>query len=1508
MSLFLRNFVRVMKMQFKLTIISVLISIGAIAQCPQVFDYEGNATVHPYWYDCDGGSFDFNLQSPQNWPNVEIHWGDGTTNTIQSNWSVGSPINHTYAPSVDTFVVTISNLSGCIITGVVVMEQAASASIQIPVGGITQGCAPQAMDFINSSTNVSATTQFQWDFGDNSPDLFFDAQNSNQSVSHLYEPGTVSCETVVTLYAENYCNTIQGGASIATFNPIRIWDKDLPQITTPFATLCYPDTIFSFTNNAQKNCFTQGNIFQRQEKWNFGDYWGSGIQETDWIPFPPNLPQTVAFPGIGDYIVSVQDSNYCGIQTDDITVHIISPPIADFTISQDTVCVGQNITFFPTSTGANQHFWNLNGNWTSANGGNMNFSFNSPGVFYVSYRVAQSLSPTSCSDTVTKTVVVLAAPTTQIITANASACDSLHVELSQNSTGNPILYDWTLLDGNTFSGSTPAPFDITNTGNFTITLQVTASNGCTATDTQILQVVNTPTAQFSNLGNCQNSNISFINESGGPNTPSHWNFGDGQSSNAFSPNHIYALPGDYTIELIAGITGCQDTIENTITVDPLPLVQFTVNDNVGCTPFGVSFNNNSVGISSQIWTFGDNTSSTDLSPSHVFLTSQGSSSNFTVTLSGTSDMGCSATANTLITVNSGAFASFIDPNSVPECSPHTSAFINNSQAAVSYLWDFGDGNTSTEFAPTHVYENNTTLVGFFTASLIAYSTGECHDTTEQTIVVFPSATFNIDFNSFTGCSPVEIPMPLLTGAAEFHWIFGDGAESFEALPTHIYQTTLPIDTFEVSFIGTSVFGCTDTTHSSVIILGGPTASFSIDHTDGCEPASVVFYNNSSNVDSYQWNFQDGNISNTSDTLFTHVFEQEGDFLSHFNIELVATSSNGCTDTSTTLYTLHPQAIAQFNPSLSAACAPFNCLFQNNSSGATQFQWDLGDGTSTSVISPSHTYQNLITQDSTYTVSLIAANDYGCSDTLTTAIVVHRTPVAYFDMIDTTGCYPLTITFENGSVGADQYSWNYGTGQTSINAEPIHQHNFFNLTNVAVTNAVVLAAMTTDGCFSTYTMPVTVPPGITANFTGDLEGCHPFNTLLLNQSIGAQSYHWDFGDGQTSTLFNPAHTYLNPNDTDTSYIVTLTATNALGCSQIISQQVQVFPVPLAQFTASPNPQTWPNAISIENNSISNSSTSYLWDMGNGNLLQQENPGNFNYNTWGNYNIIMIANNGQCSDTAYQAMTILAPDPVAGFIGDKSGCAPLTVAFQDTSQYGNGWLWEFGDGGASINTSPVHIYDTPGLYTVRQIVIGYNGQIDTAVHPLSIEVFPRAIAIFTVTPPQVTIPQQPVYIVNLSENANYFEWNFQDGDTSMSFAPQHTYTEPGLYDIQLIVNNEFNCPDTAVQIGAVNAIGGGDIVFPNAFSPLNTGPTDGRFDMNSYDNNVFFPKFEGIKNYELQIFDKWGEILFFSDDIYKGWDGYYKGVICPQDVYIWKAKGFFQNGQSYEYSGTVTLVRK
>jgi PKD repeat protein len=1487
---------------------AILVAQISVGQCPQVFDFEGNSTSSPYWYDCNGGTYEFSLQSPNNWNDITINWGDGTSISTLNNWTAGTPINHTYAAAVDTFVVTITNTTGCLITGVVVMEQAASASIQIPVGGVTQGCAPQLMSFVNSSTNVSQTTVFHWDFGDNTADLTFDASNLNAVINHTYQPGSVSCETIVTLTAENYCNAIQGGESVATFNPIRVWDTDLPNITVPNTTLCFPETTFNFTNNGIKNCFTQGNIFQRQEKWIFGDYWGTGIQETGWIPFPPNLPQSVTFPGLGDYTVTVLDSNYCGIEEDQITVHIVNPPTASFTVSQDTVCVGQNIQFTPSATGANQHFWNFTGNWTPADGGVMNFSFNTPGTYTVSYRAVQSLSPTSCADTASRTIVVLAAPTTQITTPLTSACDSLHVTLSQSSTGNPVQYSWTLLNGLTFSGINPPAFDITTAGNYTISLQVTASNGCSATDSQLLQVISTPSAQFTSSGVCQGSSIQFINTSGGANIPSQWNFGDGTSSNASSPSHVFPTAGTFGVQLIAGITGCQDTIVDSIFIAPLPTINFSASETAGCTPLGVVFSNNSSGVVSQTWTFGDNSSSNLNSPSHIFSTTLGNISQYTVTLNGISTEGCSASASQTITVSSGASAAFTDANNIPECSPHNSAFINNSQSATQYLWDFGDGNTSSAVSPNHTYENNTNVVQFYNVSLIAYSPGGCNDTTAQTVVVFPAANFNLDLTTYSGCSPVHVSMPLIPGVASYSWDFGDGATSTAALPSHTFETAALADTFLVSFSGTTVFGCLGAASTEIIVLGSPHSDFLMDENSSCEPAEIVFNNNSSQAESYQWNFNDGSTSNTNDSIFNHTFTAIGDFVTQYTIELISIGSNGCSDTSSAPFTLYPQSIAQFNPSLTEGCAPFNCLFQNTSTGATLFNWQLGDGNNSNSISPSHTYQNLITQDSTYQVTLVANNAFGCADTQSTFIQVHRTPVAYFDMIDTTGCYPMTITFDNGSVGADSYSWNYGTGETSINGEDIHQHNFFNLTNVAVTNAVVLAAITSEGCYSTYTMPVTTPPGITANFTGDFEGCHPFSTLFLNQSIGAQSYAWDFGDGTVSNAFNPSHIFSNPNQTDTTYLVTLTATNALGCTQTLTQSVQVYPVPIASIAGNPLPQTWPAPVVFNNNSNSNNSTNYLWDLGNGTVYQGFSPDTVYFATWNTYNVLMIANNGQCSDTAYLTVPIIAPDPVAGFIGDTSGCAPLIVAFQDTSLYTNGWLWEFGDGGASINTSPVHTFDTPGTYTVRQIVIGYNGEMDSTSHVASVVVFPRAEAIFTVTPSQVTIPQQPVYIVNLSENSNQYLWDFGDGDTSSVLNPQHIYTEVGLYDITLMVNNEFNCPDTLTQFGAVNAVGGGSIEFPNAFSPLTTGPNDGRIDVNSYDNDLFFPKFEGIKNYELTIYDKWGEVLFHSTDIYTGWNGYYKGEICQQDVYIWKSNGYFQNGQSFELSGNVTLVRK
>ncbi len=1648
--------------------------------CPKVLDNEGDPSSHPYWYSCSGGDFLFNLQTTSNWGDASINWGDGSAIQSVTGFNTGVIIPHTYAAAVDTFVVTISQVSSsCVVTGVVVMEQPTAASIQIPFGFGTQACVPASLHFTNSSTNVSATTQFVWDFGDGQT-LAVDYSNLNQVIEHFYDPGAVNCETQVTLTAENYCNQLQGNSSIATFNPIHLWDKDQPNIGVASVTHCYPDTTFSFTNTGTRNCYNQGNIYQRLVKWTFGTVSEVGANtETAWLPYPPNSAHVAAFPGVGDYTIILLDSSYCGVATDTQIVHIVNPPVAEFSFPQDTLCVGQSITFTPLNQGGNIYEWNFNGTWQTLPAGPVNYSFNSAGIKTIQFRISQSSTASSCNDIAVHTIVVLPAPSATITYSADVGCDSLLVTFGQTSVGNPTNFQWDFDNGQTYIGTTPPAQWFVGNGNYNVVLNVAANNGCTGTATKTITINNTPTAAFSVSNPCVGQTVSFNQESTGNPNNFNWNFGNGNTSTQSSPNTTYNAAGDYTVRLIARRGTCRDTLYQTITVFGLPTANFSNTPSSGCSPLNVDFQNNSTGAIQYSWNFNDGETDTLSNPAHTFVALGSSNQVYHVQLTATSEHGCTNTVTHNINVTAGALANFHLQNITPTCSPQSVNFINDSQNAVSYSWNFADGNTSTETQPSHVFSASGVDVQFYDVQLIAYSNGACHDTTMQTVAVFPAPNFNLTTENLSGCSPLTVNMPYVLGATQFQWNFGDGGTSTLPQPQHTFNSISGLPTtYNISLIARSPFGCYDTLQSTLSVAPAPNASFTISANAACEPAVVEFINTSDDGTNFTWNWGDGNTTFSNLDTLNHTFSNPDDFVHNYNITLSTSSVSGCSDSYTQNFTLYPEVHAQFtlmNPdqncspyaanfvnnsaaaqqfnwnfgdgtSSSSAqsihlytasaqsdttylatliatstygcsdtaslnvvvahtpevdfvingnascepalvqvirtgddfssyawnwgdgtteissedtlthlftnpdsqvhvyditvtintpqgcghtaqhaftlypavhadftiinsgedCAPINTAFQNASSAADHYQWSFGDGGTSTLNSPSHTYANPVYNDTTFTVQLIASSNVGCSDTTSQEIVIHRTPIAFFAITDTTGCYPVTVTLDNGSVGADTYSWNYGTGETSINQQDIHQHNFFNLTSSPVTNNITLTAMTAAGCYSHYSLPITIPAGLVADFSANPQGCTPFSGQFLNQSVGATSYNWNFGDGGTSGAINPQHTFTT-GLSDTLYTITLTVHNAFGCSQTQSQQVHVYPVPLAAIAATPNPQTWPSPVAFSNNSVSNLVTNYIWDLGDGTLANTTTPSDHVYPTWGNYNVLLYASNGFCSDTAFTSVQILSPDPVAGFIGDSIGCAPLTVSFQDTSLFAQGWLWDFGDGGASINSSPVHVFDIPGTYDIRLVVIGYNGQLDTATHFMAVTVHPRAQAIFTVTPDQVVVPQQPIFTVNISQDANQYEWHWGDGKTDTTFEPSHVYTQTGLYDIQLIVNNEFNCPDTLTQFGAVNAIGGGSIEFPDAFTPSLRGPTDGSIDVNSYDNDVFFPKYEGIEKYTLSIYDKWGELIFQSEDIQKGWDGYYKERICQQDVYIWKADGIFQNGQSFSLVGQVTLIR-
>ncbi len=1668
----------------------LLLPSMAFGQCPTVFDFFGNTSATPTWYNCSGNAYTLNLQSPNNWGPYEINWGDGTPNTSGASWNTPSTISHVFAATVDVYTVTITETSsGCVITGSMIMEESSSASIQIPVGGLTQACAPQLMEFINSSTNVSQNTIFIWDFGDGSPTETYDYTNLGQTISHVYEQGTVDCETEVSLTASNACNTIQGGPSEATFNPIRIWDIDDAAITASATLLCYPDTTVTFTNTTQRNCLFQGNIFQRYEYWNFGDYWGQGYDSIiDWTPWPPTFPHTIAYPGIGTYEVMMLDSNFCGIDTANITIQIVPPPTAALNASTDTICVGEPISFFQQSTGGGNSFqWNFGDGvgWLPTGGGNITYVYNNPGTYQVCTRASVQGSSAACADTACLPVVVLPAPVANIGFDDLDGCDSITVDFSNLSTG-AVDYQWTFtVPPFSFNGEDPPPVDFTSPGNYVVTLLAEGINGCLDSDQEVVHVYASPVVDFLADNVCEGEIAQFTDFStsspGNPITSWQWQFGDGDQAFGPSPEHVYQTAGSFDVTLSVNTANCSGLTTQTIDVEPAPDPDISSDINSGCSPLTVEFFNNSIGATNYAWNFGDGSGSNLEAPTHTFINTTSVDTTYIVVMTAYTAFGCGSSDTLEITVLPGALASFIDNTTPPSCAPFDAQFINTSTGASSYFWTFGDGATSTQTSPSHLYTNTTSFVQNYDVTLIAYASNGCNDTTSTNVIVYPTANFDFTIVPDSACSPLIVTMPFIQGINLFQWDFGDGTPgSTAATPTHIFENfTTDVATYTVELIGTSAFGCVDTAYSSVQVNPQPIAQFSADITNGCGPLTVTFENFSIQADSYAWIYAAGDTSYTSAAVHQHTFENltaaivtyyveliaisddgctdsfvipiqvypqttagfldPGDgchpyavnfantstnansyqwnfgngivsvaqnpsttFLnptmadSTYTVSLIAVSPNGCSDTTSLDVIVHPVPVAQFSlsneegchpspteitnnsslatsyewdygdgfasltdellhthilsstsaspvtyfvsltaitpfgctdtyelpytvyPLISAdfefgdtGCSPVNLTFSNQSLGGNAgFQWNFGNGLTSSQTNPSTYYVNNSGQDTTYQVTLIASSIYGCTDTITHPVEILATPIADASILEFMGCYPLDVVFANNSIGADTYQWVYGTGETSNIDAQTHPYTYYNLDTEPVTYNVTLNAYTLSGCTSQDQLTVEVLPLLVADADANNEGCSPLTVEFQNNTQGALTYYWDFGDGTTHTIAEPTNVYTNDTNFDVVYNAFMVAESYYGCTDTVFFDITVYATPEAHFNATPASQQFPNTIvSLENLSIVGSNAVFTWDMGDGTILNGQSPPDHDYGTWGEYTITLSVTNGFCDDEIQHTVEIIPPLPIADFVGPASGCAPLTVNFQDLSEYATGWFWTFGDGGTATVANPSYTYFQPGTYTVS---LGVNGIVpgttDQIIYEAIIEVYPSAIAAFTVTPDEVSVPGEPIYCINLSQNATSYEWDFGDGETSTLENPEHFYQEVGLYIITLTANNEFDCPTTYSLPEPFTAKADGDIVFPNAFTPNNSGANGGSYDNINYSNDVFFPIHKGVIEYQLQIFNKWGELLFESVDVKIGWDGYYKGEVCKQDVYAWKVKARFVDGEEVIKAGDVTLLLK
>jgi gliding motility-associated-like protein len=539
----------------------------------------------------------------------------------------------------------------------------------------------------------------------------------------------------------------------------------------------------------------------------------------------------------------------------------------------------------------------------------------------------------------------------------------------------------------------------------------------------------------------------------------------------------------------------------------------------------------------------------------------------------------------------------------------------------------------------------------------------------------------------------------------------------------------------------------------------------------------------------------------------------------------------------------------------------------------------------------------------YKLAYTVTDSEGCIGSDTVVVRVER-PVALFTASTTAGCTDLEVVFTNLSTGYASLEWNFGDG-SPVSTDESPTHTFVNSTTTLQYHEVILTVTSPKGCIDTRTIGITVYPETESSFTISDNVICSGETVALAADPGGFNYKWVYGDGEdmdgTSVNY---HTYYNSGLTPVIYDVTLTTTSFLLCTSTTTHQITVFPMPAAEFTATPPLQTFPAATVTFNNLTNGGTWTYLWRFGDGNTSNDAGP-THTYAAPGDYNVTLIVSNSNCVDSVTHMVRVMPTPPIANFDDVASGCGPLTVTMNNTSLYATSYLWEFGDGGVSTASNPTYTYSVPGIYRITLTAYGPGGVNINDSH--IVEVYQNPRAYFEFTPEKVFVNDERVRFFNLSQWASYYIWEFGDGDTSHVKDPFHKYLVKGIFDVTLHAYSENGCVDSYTASPGVLVEPAGTIRFATAFIPNKDGPQTGVTPTPATIDQFFFPPVtEQVEKYKLQIFNRWGVLIFESKDINIGWDGYYKNKLVKQGVYVWLVEGKYANGKPFRKSGDVTVL--
>ena len=1291
--------------------------------------------------DClKGSNFDFESNNTKK-PSVAatgssiqgVRWDFGSRAIPDTSRSVNVS-NVTYATSGEKKVtLTVYDRNGCIdtFTSFVLVKKHPNAKWSVP--SETMCFQTNAFKFTaDSSTAVfgSTLTDYTWSFSAPT-DSTANPSGSNKAnpVNVTYSDTGYKRVSLIVKDKNNCPDTVVGYVHVLP-NPEAKWIVNNDD-------QCYDLQKFNFESRSEPVHKSRLTAY----KWDFGNF---SVPGSSTLENPKGIEYTSS--GFKRVVLTVTDSNRC-VDTFGANIRVREKPLANWSVNTRSQCLNSH-SFTFTSNGSRSvsqsrivsYKWSF-GLDASRSTDTAQFpssvTYSSHGFKTVRLTVTDL---NGCSDTFESMIEVQPRPIPDFIINSDSQCLAQNRFIFTNNTKlafGSIKYTWDFGDGSKRVQAEDTNHRYSTEGSYRVKLIATTNLGCRDSIDSMIVVHPMPIPDFIVSSNCaQGNTVAFYNGSkiSSGSITYDWDFGSGFSSSLKSPYFTYPGSGKYRVLLnVESNYGCKDSMIDTIQVFTGLKAHFKVKRQQCGITNRIPFTNTSYvpsGVRSRYyWDFGDGKTSSDTSPVHQYS----SAGVYKVKLLISGNGGCKDSIFETVSVFEKPDAGF-QANDTCTLNGLVS-FINTSTVkkdSLKYKWNFDDGRSSNDASPKHSYSS----YGTYNIKLVVTTNHGCIDSVIQRLEIFPKPFVTFKTNDQIQCGSGNFfkfynNTKIDTGKIKYYWSFGDGNNSIDTNPTHVYTN---YGRYKVTLRAASLYGCWDTISTMVNVVSKPTAGFT--HTDECIGMPNILKNTTKDTLSttkYNWLLGNGVSRNTRDV--SYKFASAG----LKNICLVADNGIGsCLDTLCQNVEVYPIPTPSFNASSYDQCGSSKPIVFTNtttlSTGTFKSEWDFGDSLGSQLKSPSHKYG----QPGTYLVKLKVISNMGCSDSIgsrATTIKISENPQVDFDVDDT--CWGGKVKFVNTTFNDpnkwQRTYWNLGDGNVSfIDSHFNHKYNTDNKYRVS------LVVTLKNNCTDSFVKNVTIHPVPKVKLIStdtSVSICQSTNLFIFKDSSTITgnsnlSSLWTVSDGDTSR-YSIQNNFQKSFSQAGKFWIKLRSTSGLGCSAEDSTQVEIFPGPTADFQVNDSAQCLRgNNFEFRSNSYIPSGggqLTYKWDFGDDSTATDSFVSKY-YEKPGYYRVVLsVTSSFGCSATRVSHVRVYDM-PEANFtVNNATQCLSSNkydFINNSTSKTGNGtlrYIWEFSPTDTSHAFSPSRSYNASGRHLVNLTAISSFGCVDDSMS--FVEVLPN-----------------------------------------------------------------------------------------------------------------------------------------------------------------------------------------